>query len=211
LFLNNFPIFQAKCSGKLASDKGLIDLVFKCLGSIAYYFDESEQFDILIMSLVILLNIFDTNFKQETSLILMRHIKSLNKNSFDVILNLYKNKEQLVHLAENDQEKELKELNSQIESQNVENINSTFMNSIGKAGKHMEDHIIAAHSALVIGYMIINDQHFKKNTQGSSKKSANAKSLINIEKHKNDMKDSSFKHMAQIIRKFLVFMTIMVK
>ena len=160
------------------------------------------------MSLVILLNIFDTNFKQETSLCLVKHIKVLNKNSFDVILNLYKKKEQLVHLAENDQEKELNELNSQIDSQNVENINSTFMNSIGKAGKHMEDHIIAAHSALVIGYMILTDQHFKKNDQANAKKAV--KSLINLDKHKLDMRENSFKHMAQIIRKFLVFMTIMV-
>ena len=160
------------------------------------------------MSLVILLNIFDTNFKQETTICLVKQIKALNKNSFDVIFNLYKKKEQLVHLAENDQEKEINELNSQIESQNIDNISSTFMNSIGKAGKHMEDHIIAAHSALVIGYMIITDQHLKINKQGTTKKPV--KSLINLDKHKLEMKDNSFKHMAQIIRKFLVFMKIMV-
>ena len=194
-------------SKKLASDKNLIDLIYKCIDSTAYYFDESEQFDILIMSLVILLNIFDTNFKQEASACLIKHLKTLNKNPFDVILSLYQTKEQLVHLAETDQEKELTELNSQIEAQNVENINSTFMNSVGKAGKHMEDHIIAAHSALLIGFMIITEQKCKGNA--TNKKSTN-RALINLEKHKLGMKDNSFRHMAQIIRKFLVFMKIMV-
>ena len=193
------------------SDSNLVDLIYKCIASMANYFDESEQFDILIMSLVILLNIFETNFKQDASLHLIKHVKGVNKSSFEIILNLYKKKEHLVHLAENDQENELKELNSQIEAQNVDNINSTFMNSISKAGKHMEDHIIAAHSALVIGYMIITDQHLRKSdATAASKKSANKSSTINLDKIKLDMSEGSFRHMAQIIRKFLVFMKIMV-
>jgi hypothetical protein len=210
LVMINLTHKNQKGSIKFLSDKNLLDLIYKCIGSISYYFDESEQFDILIMSLVILLNIFDTNFKQESSLRLFKHVTALNKNSFEIMLTLYKKKEQLVHLAETDQEKELKELNSQIETQNVESINSTFMNSIGKAGKHMEDHIIAAHSALVIGYMILNNQHFKQKYAASgSKKNTNNKYLINLEKAKSDMKDNSFRHLAQIIRKFLVFMKIM--
>ena len=41
---------------------------------------------------------------------------------------MYKTKESQVTLAENDQENELKELNQNLETQSIENINSTFMN-----------------------------------------------------------------------------------
>jgi hypothetical protein len=60
--------------------------------------------------------------------------------------------------------------------QNVDNINNAVMNckliflllkfwfiflcilAIHKAGKHMEDHIVAAHSAVIIGYVLLVDQ-----------------------------------------------------
>lgn len=68
----------------------------------------------------------------------------------------------------------------------------------------MEDHIIAAHCALIIGYMILTDQMFSKAAGNKKNK------IINIDKAKNEMKDHSFKFMSQIIRKFLVFMKLMV-
>ncbi len=55
----------------------------------------------------------------------------------------------------------------------------------------MEDHLIAAYSALLIGHIMQNDYNV-------------------MEEVRNNMKDNSFKYMALIIRKFLVFMKIMV-
>ena len=74
--------------------------------------------------------------------------------------------------------------------------------AIHKAGKHMEDHIIAAHCALVIGYMIINDNYINACDQ--------TKRLVNIESIKLKMKENSFQFMIQVIKKFIVFMKIMV-
>jgi hypothetical protein len=70
--------------------------------------------------------------------------------------------------------------------------------AIHKAGQHMEDHIIAAHCALVIGYMILNDNYI------------NMKEMIDVDAIKSKMKDNSFQFMIKVIRKFIVFMKIMV-
>ncbi len=59
----------------------------------------------------------------------------------------------------------------------------------------MEDHLVAAYSALLIGHMLINQETEK---------------LIDIIEVKSKLKDGSFKFMTQIIRKFIVFMKIMV-
>jgi hypothetical protein len=151
---------------------------------------------------------------------------------------LYKAKEAQVSLAETDQDNQLKQLNQEIENQNVENINLTVMNcklniilskriftitnyfwfkiAINKASKHMEEHIIAAHSALLIGYMMLSEQYFNNINSNSTSKSTKSKKsnspnkLIDFDSIKLEMKDSSFKKMSQIIVKFLEFMKMMV-
>ncbi len=55
----------------------------------------------------------------------------------------------------------------------------------------MEDHLIAAYSALLIGNILMNQEE-------------------KIEQVRSQIKENSFKYMALIIRKFLVFMKIMV-
>ncbi len=88
--------------------------------------------------------------------------------------------------------------------------------AINKASKHMEEHIIAAHSALLIGYMMLSDQYFNNINSNSTKVTKNKKTnnspnkLINFDSIRLEMKDSSFKKMAQIIVKFLEFMKMMV-
>lgn len=62
----------------------------------------------------------------------------------------------------------------------------------------MEDHIIAAHSGLLIGYMLLNDECL------------NSKNIIDIKSTRVKLKDNSFNYMVQIIRKFIVFMKMMV-
>lgn len=74
-----------------------------------------------------------------------------------------------------------------------------FLLAIRKAGKHMEDHIIAAHTALAIGYLLINDKYFNSNQR-----------RFKIDTIRDRLKDRSFQFMGQIIRKFIVFMNIMV-
>ena len=70
-----------------------------------------------------------------------------------------------------------------------------FLKAIHKAGKHMENHLIASYCALLIGDMLMNQ---------------NDQRMLDVHEIKLKLKDSSFKYMAQIIRKFLVFMKIMV-
>lgn len=74
-----------------------------------------------------------------------------------------------------------------------------FSIAIHRAGKHMEDHIIAAHAALIIGYLLINDRYFNQDQR-----------RFKVESIRDKIKDRSFQVMAQIIRKFVVFMNIMV-
>ena len=71
-----------------------------------------------------------------------------------------------------------------------------IIEAIHKAGKHMEDHLVAAYSAQFVGHILMmtdyGDCHEK------------------IESVRSQLKDGSFKYMAHIIRKFLVFMKMMV-
>jgi hypothetical protein len=63
----------------------------------------------------------------------------------------------------------------------------------------MEDHIVAAHSAIIIGYILLNDSclNFEQ-------------PRVNVELIRSQIKDNSFNYMIQIIKKFIVFMNIMV-
>ncbi len=46
---------------EIANDQKLINLIFKCIADIVKYLNKEEQFDLLIMSMSILLNIFDSS------------------------------------------------------------------------------------------------------------------------------------------------------
>jgi len=190
LLLINLTHNNSETCKTVLNDKNLVELILKCILNVKDYINENEQFDILIMALGVLLNLVQVYFDHDK----IGNI-SVYKNTipFKIILELYKSKECLVNLAENEQEIEFKQLNEQIESQNMENINSTLMNSIHKAGKHMEEHIIAAHSALILGYIL---HAFKTDSKLT-------------ETIRNEIKDSSFTFMIQIIRKFIAFMKIM--
>jgi hypothetical protein len=63
----------------------------------------------------------------------------------------------------------------------------------------MEDHIIAAHCALIIGYMILNDNHVNQYDV----------KLIKTDSIREKIKENSFQFMIQVIKKFIVFMRIM--
>lgn len=62
----------------------------------------------------------------------------------------------------------------------------------------MEDHIIAAHSGLIIGYMLFIDDNL------------NNRNFIKVDFIQAKMKKKAFKYMVQIIRKFIIFMKMMV-
>jgi hypothetical protein len=127
LVLLNLTHNNELTSKKLALSDDLIDLIFKCVSSDANKLKCNDQFDISIMSLGVLLNIFDTILNQTEASHLVRSKKILNgQTAFEILLELYKTKEALVLVAENAQEDEFNQLNQQIETQNVDN--STIMN-----------------------------------------------------------------------------------
>ena len=61
-------------------------LIFKCISDITDNLNKDEQFDFLIMSMNILLNIFDTNYQQKISS--NQKFEFLTVKSFDIILNV---------------------------------------------------------------------------------------------------------------------------
>ena len=127
LVLLNLTHNNEKTSKKIAMCDDLIDLIFKCVSSEANKLKCNCQFDISIMSLGVLLNIFDTLLDQAEASRLVRSKKILNgQTAFEILLELYKTKEALVLVAENDQEDEMNQLSQQIETQNLDN--STIMN-----------------------------------------------------------------------------------
>lgn len=81
---NNFNVSSA-----LAGDDKLMKLVFKCISDLTSHVSKEEQFDFLIMSMNILLNIFDTNYQHNTS---SKPVKFdfLTVKSFEIILNVIK-------------------------------------------------------------------------------------------------------------------------
>ncbi|RNA22695.1 wings apart -like protein [Brachionus plicatilis] len=205
LFLISLTQNNEYVSKKLIADKEFVGMLFKFLineskaQSILFKLaNENDQFDLLIMLLGILLNLFVNCFKDKVLLNLIKYKnKEVNITALEIVLKLYQAKENLVRIAENDQENEFNQLNEHIESQNIENINVAIMNSIHKAGKHMEDHIIAAHSGLIIGYMLFIDDTF------------NNRNYIQIDSVQAKLKNKAFTSMVQIIRKFIIFMKMM--
>lgn len=121
--LNQISIFKDHSSQVIAGDGELVGLIFKCISNIVNFLSKEEEFDLLIMSMSILLNIFDSNSKKSDSVFV-----SLDISSYEIIVKLYKEKENLVSLAEHDQDNEFKLLAEQLESQNEENINTAIMN-----------------------------------------------------------------------------------
>lgn len=226
LLLINLSHANFECTKHLLSNRRLIDLMFIFLSKIVGYLSEADRFDILILAIIVLINICVIKFnlsktttsttmskiKLDASSIILNRIDLAAYNldpsgvirSLDIVLSLYKTKENLVSLAETDQENELMQLNEQISSQNVENINLTVMNSISKAGKHMEEHIIAAHSAIILCYMLMD---LKRDDEEASDAAESTRQ--EFQAVKAQMVDKSFKNMAEIIRKFLTFMKIM--
>lgn len=140
-------------SKKLIADKEFVGMLFKFLineskaQSILFKLaNENDQFDLLIMLLGILLNLFVNCFKDKVLLNLIKYKnKEANITALEIVLKvtikllylfiyffiwlkLYQAKENLVRIAENDQENEFNQLNEHIESQNIENINVAIMN-----------------------------------------------------------------------------------
>ena len=56
-----FILSIEQVSKAITSDEDLINLIFKCISNVVNYLNKEEQFDLLIMSMSILLNIFDSN------------------------------------------------------------------------------------------------------------------------------------------------------
>lgn len=87
-------------SKRFASDLEFSEMLFKYLDydsknvpnnqmSLVYFINEDEQFDILIMLLGVLLNLFVNCFKQKTSINLLKcKNKKTNLNSIEIILNV---------------------------------------------------------------------------------------------------------------------------
>lgn len=173
----------------MGENNEFIDMIFLTQMEIIPLISNDEQFDVLIMALGVHLNILNLNphFRIEFE----RNIKS--RNTLDFIIELYNEKQTLVSKAEIDTVKEWNKLNNETSetSNNGDNLNVTIMNSIHQAGKHMEDHIIAAHSAMILGYILLGD-HSNKN------------------EIKEKLNQKSFENVIEIIKKFLVFLKIMV-
>ncbi len=62
-------------------------LIFKCISDITDNLNKDEQFDFLIMSMNILLNIFDTNYQHKKASSNQK-FEFLTVKSFDIILNV---------------------------------------------------------------------------------------------------------------------------
>jgi hypothetical protein len=173
----------------MGENSDFINMIFLTQMEIISLVCEHEQFDILIMALGVLLNILNLNrhFRNEFK----REIKS--RNTLDFVIELFNEKQILVSKAEIDTVKEWNRINSETSDSlnNGDNLNVTIMNSIHQAGRHMEDHIIAAHSAMILGYVLLGDR-------------SKAKEI------KEKLNHKSFENVIAIIKKFLIFLKIMV-
>lgn len=191
LFMINLTHNNELGCNKIANNNELINSLFLCIHSLIDHISENERFDVLIMALGVILNLFHLNKQYQKKFI--KKIPLTNGqsiSSLDIIIKLFNQKQSDVNEAETDQEKEWSKLNQEIETQNVENINCTVMNSIHKAGKHMEDHIVAAHLAVIIGYVLLVDQS-------------------QAETIKSKLNNHKFIDLIEIMKKFLLFMKIM--
>lgn len=133
---------EANCD-TFASDKELLDVSLKFVlmtdetnistattSTVTCLIPDEMRFDIQIMILGFVLNLFVNSFKKKSaqSLVNYKNKQMQNMSLLEIVLKAYLSKEALVHLAEDDHQNELDKINEQIESQNVENINAAIMN-----------------------------------------------------------------------------------
>jgi len=193
LLLLNLTHKNISGSNKITNDEDFVDLIFIYIKDCVHFLTQGDKFDILIMALGVLINLLNIDKSYREYFVKTIKLQSSGDTSIttlDVIIDLFNAKQVDVSKAETDQEKEWSKLSQVIDSQTAENINVTLMNSIHSAGRHMEDHIIAAHSAFIIGYVLLVNEELAGEIQ----------SRINT---------NNFEQMIQILKKFLEFMKMM--
>lgn len=72
----------------IANNNGLIGLIFKCISNIVHFLDKDEQFDLLIMSMSILLNIFDSSSNSKVRNQIFESKEFQKISSYDVIIEV---------------------------------------------------------------------------------------------------------------------------
>ena len=72
-----------------------MDLIFRCVGDVSRRLSKDEQFDLLIMSMSVLFNIYDAHFGLKDSVLRVRRVSFLNLTTYQIILNVIKNQKKL--------------------------------------------------------------------------------------------------------------------
>ena len=80
--------------------------------------------------------------------------------------------------------------------------------AIDKAEKHMEAHIVAAHSAIIIAYLLKNAS--ESGQQNASSKAKTRVKAIEPERLKLKLTSGSFTSLVEVIDKYMSFMDVLV-
>ncbi|XP_077999343.1 wings apart-like protein homolog [Glandiceps talaboti] len=216
-------------STKMGEKEGLISTALCCVLQAPQYLPNEQRFDVLVLSLGLLINLVEHSAKNRKTLVNTRtqfsydsqseddddsvNVDDNKVSSIEALVQLFLQRQKAAKDAEsqkdafNDPEQLNDKSGEWIESEeglewvalpeksgedvqnSEENLKKTLTAALHKAGKHMEDSIVASYIALLVGCLIQDSRQ-------------------TLTKVKQFLPDGDFGGMADMLRKFLEFMSL---
>ncbi|KAG1696967.1 Wings apart-like [Nymphon striatum] len=180
--LVNLTNNNAAASSKIGSMPNVIDLGLRCVLKLPTYVPSDKKFDLSVLSLGMLINLVESCKENRLLLMETETILSsfdgdeLKAPAMEALVQLFTEKfedarqseEQTdILIVDTEKQCEAKELEeskkiptSQDQSNAADDIEETIMKALKKAGKHMEHSIVGAYTALLVGFVIQDNEEY---------------------------------------------------
>ncbi len=177
VYINLVHDYHGTPSGSVAAGKlpGLFDAALHCLFVLPDSMPEEKRFDILVLTLTLLINLVENCV--DNRVLLMRSTVPDSADSFTApseretapsgLIAMFLEKEKsaqveesktnniLDGVKEDEEEEQKKEAEAKSQEERIE---ETVAKLLHKAGRHMEDTLIGSYITLIVGYLILDDK-----------------------------------------------------
>merc|ERR1712029_1038799 len=198
--------FGSQLSGE---KEGIFDLILHCMFVVPEYLPEQKRFDILVLSLTFIINMIEHCRPNRT--LLMKAVVPQRADDLlgssdgpstapEQFVRLFLLKEesarhtetktdQILDGKEKDEDSEKGTKEDEKSKSHEEYVDETVNKLLNKAGKHMEDTLIASYLTLIIGYLILDEKDYESHIRSI-------------------LPENNFSIMVAVLRKFFNFVNL---
>ena len=213
VYINLVHDYHQKCFGSEISGakEDMFDITLHCMFVLPASIPEEKRFDLLVLTLTLLINLVENSKKNRSIL-----VKSRVPNSADTFVAEHERETAPQGLIRLFLEKELSAKTEEVKTDKIldgkdeededaaaaekkekeekkktqeERIDETVAKLLHKAGRHMEDTLIASYTTIIIGYLIIDDKEEE----------------ARVREH---LPENNFEAMVAVLKKFFNFMNL---